>query len=331
MKYIIAIALLSGTLFAQQLNYVPELAAPVSPANGPSYSQMHCAGFVTRESIPRTNYVLASKESPHEDRFPAHSQLFLGGPSLLAGQRYSVLRQVDDPNREDSSPEQRKRLAKLGGLYQDIGWVTVHSIEKGAAIASFDFSCNPAIPGDIVVPYQEKPVIAYRSTDVALKAFVSSDNGVKGQILGSPDFVGLLGTSQIVYTDFGSAKGAKLGDYLLIVRGYAPSDLNRIDRASEQLPKGSEAGAVKPAKIKPAAEAGVPQRVLGEVLVLSVNRESSTALITRAFSEMELGDVVESEDPQAQLAVEDESCQPASRLHRLLVLSHLSHGCKAAQ
>jgi hypothetical protein len=296
---------------------------------------MYCSGFLTRESIPRTNFVLGSKESPHEDRFPGRSQLFLGGPSLVEGQRYSLLRQIADPNREDSSPEQRKKLDRLGALYTEVGWVTVHRVEKGAAIASFDFSCETTTPGDIVVPYKEKPTLAFRSTDVALHSFLHDAKAAKGHILGSKDFVGLLGTGQIVYTDFGSAKGAKPGDYLVISRGYASADLNEVDRLSEQLPKGTDSSAVNPKQLNADANGSMPHRVLGEVLILSLSPESSTAMITRAMSEIELGDGVESEDGLASKNTgqgtgnASSDCRPASRLRRLLPHSHACESAKA--
>jgi hypothetical protein len=339
MKHLmIAFTLLSGTMLALSAP-TPEIPKSSSPAKGPSYSQMYCSGFITRESVPRTNYVLGSKESPHEDRFQARSQLFLGGPALAEGQRYSLLRQVNDPNREDSSPEQRKNLRHLGALYQEIGWVTVHSVAKGAAVASFDFACDAAVPGDIVVPYKEKPALTFHSTASAPNSFVDSASPVKGHLLGTKDFVGLLGTGSVVYTDFGSAKGAMPGDYLLILRGYAPSDLNKIDRASERLPKGAEATAVDPAKIKSGADERIPQHVLGEIFVLHSTPNSSTAIITRSFAEMELGDVVQREDLQAnpeaaQTSAEtapaaggdSAACQPVSVLHRI---THVQlHSCK---
>jgi hypothetical protein len=324
---IVAITLLSGSILAQASASPEEVSTSSSPANGPSYSQTYCAGFVTRRSIPRTNFVAGSKESPHEDRFPGRSLLFLGGPALVEGQRYSLLRQLDDPNREDSSPEQRKRLAKLGALYQDVGWVTVHSVGKGSAIASFDFACDAAIPGDIVVPYQEKPRVAFRIKDPSIDAFVPRSDTVKGHILGAKEFDGLLGPGQIIYTDFGKGKGAQPGDYLMIVRGYAPDDLNEIDRASESLPKGAESSAIHQAPLKANADKRLPQRVVGEMLVLSLNSDSSTALITRAFSEMELGDTVESEgapeEVQAKIAPEKypPGCRPVPRLMRMFYLA----------
>jgi len=292
---IIAFTLLSGTLLAQS-GPAPEPRAAASPASGPNYSQMYCSGFVTRDSIPRTNFVVGSKESPHQDRFAGRSTLFLGGPALVEGQRYSLLRQVKDPNREDSSPEQSKKLAKTGALYHELGWVTVHSVQKDVSVASFDFSCDSASPGDIVVPYQEKPSISFRSTDDPIKPFLNASKAPKGHILAAKDFVGLLGNGQVVYTDFGTTMGIKPGDYLLVVRGYAPKDLNRIDRISERLPRGSEVTAVNPAKTKSEADASLPQHVLGEVLILNATSDSSTAIITRVFAEMELGDVVQQEE-----------------------------------
>jgi hypothetical protein len=289
---------------------------------------MYCSGFVTREAIPRTNFVLGSKESPQEDRVQTHSVMFLGGPGLVEGQRYSILRQVEDPNHEDSSPEQRKKLAKLGGLYQEIGWVTVHSVQPGATIATFDFACDVATRGDIVVPYKEKTSVFFRDTDGPISSYRSAPNAVHGYILGSKDFVGILGTGLIIYTDFGSAKGARPGDYLVVMRGYAPGDLNKIDRASEELPKGAEDTTVNPARIKAKADLHIPDHVLGEALVLSVSAESSTAMITRSFAEMELGDVVQSEEAQRAATVPAATrngCQPASLLHRV---THLQiHSC----
>jgi hypothetical protein len=342
MKFLmVAITLLSGTMLAQSgLQLGPQSGQKLnippgsSPAYTPSYSQLYCAGFVTRRAIPRTNFILGSKESPLADTFPGHSELFLGGPGLAEGERYSILRQIADPNRETSSPEQRNRFEKLGALYEEVGWVTVRSVKKGVTTASFDFSCDGALRGDIVVPYQEKLPIAFRPVDDPIDPFREPSGVVQGHVLGSRDFAGLLGTGQIVYTDFGSAKGAKAGDYLLILRGYASSDLNKIDRISEALPRGAENdfSTVDPAHIKADADSRIPRHVLGEMLVLNATPESSTAIITRSFAEMQLGDVIEGEDGQPVSAVaakhahEPSSCRLVSRLHQLVLLH--PHACR---
>jgi hypothetical protein len=324
---IVAIALLSATLVAQSAPS-SDISSGSLPANGPSYSQRYCAGFVTHAALPRTNFILGSKESPQETSFSGRSVLMLAGPGLLEGERYSILRQIDDPNRETSTPEQRSKLAKLGALYEDIGWLTVHSVMKGATVASFDFSCDTAQRGDIIVPFQERPALAVRTVDGPVDSFRERSNEPKGRILGGRDFVGLVGTGLVVYTDIGSAKGAKPGDYLFVLRGYAPSDLNKIDRPTTQLPSGAEAdfSTVKPARAKAGADSRLPLRVLGEMLVLNATSDSSTAIITRSFAEMQLGDVVVSEEVrQDQQPTSAEAAtasgnnsSPCSRLRSLL-------------
>jgi len=326
MKRLIAIfALLSGSLWAQSS---PALDVPATPSksNGPSYSQLHCSGFITHKAVPHTNFVLASKEAPHQDQFAAHAIIFLGGPGLVEGDRYRVVREVEDLNREDSSPEQRKKLGKLGKLYQDIGWVTVHSVQQSTAIATFDFSCDTAVPGDVLVPLHEEPEIHYRTIDPTVNSFRPAGGGKAGHILGSKDFLGLLGSGTIVYTDSGSAKGVQPGDYLFVRRGYANADLNKIDQLSDKLPKGVDLYAVNQAKIKSDTNNKIPSHVLGEMLVLTVSAESSTALITRSFAEIQLGDVVESENAQAAseaTAVKEvQPCSTIGRVRRALFLGH---------
>ena len=333
--WILALTLFSGVLWAQQNALdVPTRSAP---GNAPSYSQVYCAGFIAHAHLPRTNYVIGSKESPQEDRIPGRAMMFLGGPGLVEGERYSILRQVEDPNHEDSSPEQRQRLGKLGANYEEVGWVTVRAVDKGAAVASFDFACDTAVRGDIVVPFKEKYPVAFRPVDPPMSAFVLNPMAPTGHILGSRDFLALLGTGEVIYTDFGGAKGVRPGDYLMITRGYAPQDLNKIDRATEILPKGNEMSAVNTADVKSTANNHLPPHVLGEALVLDATPEASTALITRTFAEVEFGDVVSNEnsmeandDRPAVTSGTDakiQHCHLTSRVREAVLHFHF-HGCK---
>jgi len=301
------------------------LWAQLAPASGsPSvsadYSRLYCSGFITRDSISRANFVLGSTESPHEDRFAQRMTLFLRGPELVANTRYSVVRQVMDPNHVDSSPEQRKRLAGLGSRYDDIGWVTVHSVENGTAIATFDFACEATLPGDILVPFHERPQAAVRNPAPPLESFRAGSAALTGQILGARDNASVYGNGMVVYTDFCSNKGVKTGDFLVISRGYAPQDLNRVDRASDHLPRGLEMSAVDPAVIPPDSDSLMPNRILGELVVLSTSPEASVAMITRNSAEVEIGDKVQLEGaPVGQAAsVPVPSGDSDSRLHRAI-------------
>jgi len=289
---LLSAALLAQPVVAQEMGGLPGASSQIQ---GPTYSQLYCSGFITKKDVSRSSYVLGSKESPHEDRFQGRSMLFLRGPGLTKGERYSIVRQVADPNREDSSPHERGKLGALGGLYQDIGWVTVRSIENGTAIASFDFACGASVPGDLIVPFEERPQISFRNSQRTLPSFLGARAEKSGHILGARDFDALLGAGMIVYTDFGSNLGVLPGEYLLITRGYASEDLNRMDRLSDKLPRGAEVTAVNPAGLPRDPGSKMPIQVLGEMLVLNVTEKSSTALITRSSAEIGLGDMVQRE------------------------------------
>ena len=320
MKRLSIIAVLAcGSLWAQSTP--PAQSSATTKSFVPGYTQMYCAGFVYHRTLSRKNFVAASKEAPHVDQFPLGETVFLAGPNLAAGERYSILREVVDPNKELSVPEQARHLRNLGHLYQEIGQVTVKSVLKGGAVAKITFSCDPAVPGDIVVPFEEKPMPQTRDVDPPLDQFMPPTGAARGHILGSKDFVELLGRGNIVYTDFGATKGARPGDYLYIRRGYGDHDLNKMDRISEQLPRGLEPNAVHQAHLKSIAK--LPSHVLGEALVLSVTEHSSTVIIIRTVAEVHLGEVLEGEGPgNAPVATPaaPEPCKLVDRLrHRIFL------------
>ena len=326
MKRLYTIALLlTGSLWAQSSLKVPDRPMRSNPPNA---SQQYCAGFIARRPIARVNHIVASKEAPHEDQFAAHSVLFVGGPSLKIEGRYSILRESSDPNREDFSPDQEKKLVRLGHRYAEIGWMTVHAVQGDSSVATFDFACDTAIAGDIVVPYEDKPSIAVREMDAPIDQFQPS-RGVSGHIWGSKDSIGLLGTGSVVYIDYGSEKGAKVGDYMFVRRGYSEDELNRVDRLSDRVPRGAAPEAANPVKITATDQKQMPSHILGEVLLLDVRETASTALVMRSLSEIQLGDTVEAEDgaapvanANAEAAPHAEPCTPSPLWRRALFLGH---------
>ncbi|MDR3762846.1 MAG: hypothetical protein P4M01_01990 [Acidobacteriota bacterium] len=327
MKRLIAITLLiTGSLWAQSTLSVPAKSVKSNP---PSTSQQYCAGFISHNAISRQNHIVASKDAPHEDEFAGGSVLFIAGPTLKEGERYSILRETKDPNREEFTPEISRKMARLGRLYQELGWVTVHNIAGKISIASFDFSCDAAVPGDIVVPFEAKPEISVRGTDDPINPYVSG-NAINGHILGSKDALGLLGTGSIVYLDYGANKGAKVGEYLFIRRGYTDAELNTVDRISERLPKGAAIEAANPVKVTADDQKKLPAHLLGEVVLLDVRETASTGYILRSFAEIQLGDAVEEEEGGAAVAAHAEPaatpaatpCTDSALWRRALFLGH---------
>ena len=65
-----------------------------------------------------------------------------------------------DVNEYEIYPGQKKVLAAAGRPYGEIGRVRVVDTRSHSAIAQVEFSCDPINPGDVVLPFVEKPAIA---------------------------------------------------------------------------------------------------------------------------------------------------------------------------
>jgi len=260
-------------------------------ALAPTYSDIYCSGFVSKENIPTTHHILAGYESPHATQYNVHDLVYLTGTGYAVGNRYSVLRKVEDPNREQMFPGQHKLLNSSGFEYADLGRVLVTRMEKESAVAEVEFSCQPLAPGDFLVPFQERPQVQFRAQKVKFEEFAPY-SGTAGRIIGAKDFDQVLGNGAKIYVNIGANKGLRPGDYLRVTRNYDPSDMNPVDTLS-LIPPNREDTVKDGPKIGNKAGARLPYRGVGEVIVLSVMPETATAMITLSLEDMQVGDVVE--------------------------------------
>jgi hypothetical protein len=257
----------------------------------PTYSDLYCAGFVSKENIPMANHILAGLNSPHASRFEVHDTVFLGGSGYAVGNRYTVLRKVLDPNRQEMFPGQHKLLDNSGYEYAELGRVAITRMEKDVAIAEVEFSCQPLMAGDFLVPFQEKPAIQFRSVKKQFQAFAPF-SGTAGRIIDGKEFDQVLGTGAKVYVNIGTNKGLKPGDYLRVTRNYDPNQMDPIDRLS-LIPPSKDDTVREGSSLKEEDLKKLPYRGIGELIVLSVTPETATAMITFALEDIQVGDVVE--------------------------------------
>lgn len=270
----------------------PAFASNVAErAQAPTYSDIYCAGFVSKENIPTTNHIIGGAQSPHATRFTTHETVYLAGSGYAVGNRYSVLRKVEDPNRYETFPGQHKLLTNSGFEYADMGRVVITHMDKDVAIGEVEFACNALAPGDFLVPFQEKATVQFRSTKKPFEQFAPF-SGTAGRIIDGKDFDQVLGTGAKVYVNIGTNKGLKPGDYLRVTRNYDPKNMNPVDELSLTAPYSEDTMKNAPV-IKKDAGAKMPYRGIGELIVLSVTPETATAMVTFAIEDMQVGDVVE--------------------------------------
>jgi hypothetical protein len=257
----------------------------------PTYSDLYCSGFVSKENVPATNHIVAGYNAPHETRYSTGEFVYLIGSGYAAGNRYSVLRKVRDPNGEQMFPGQNRRLKDAGIQYADLGRVAIVEVQKDIAVAKIEFSCMPFTDGDLVIPFQERPEVKFRESKTKFQEF-QPFSGKGGFIIGAREFDQVLGTGAKIYVNIGASKGLHPGDYIRITRNYDPKTMQPVDRLSLYA-MNSEDTSLNPPKVSSSELKKLPYRGVGEAIVLSVTPETATAMITFALEDIQVGDTVE--------------------------------------
>ncbi len=290
------------SMFAQDPTPVA-VTAPQTPSSNvkareqqPTYSDVYCAGFVTKENIPTSDHILGGLNTPHAVRFAVRDYIYLAGPGYVVGNRYSVVRRVADANQYQAPPGQRALLARSGSEYLDLGRVVVTYIDKEVAVGYVEFSCQPMDPGDILLPFHEKEMVKSRQEPSKFQRFAPMGT-TSGRIIDGKDFDQILGTGHKVYVNIGANKGVHPGDYLRVVRGYDPDLMIPVDRYSLYPPYDSDES-MNNLRLTRGDYKKLPWRGIGEMLILSVTPDTATGMITLALEDIQLGDVVEVEGNQ---------------------------------
>jgi len=252
-------------------------AAAGSPIPLGAESDIDCSGYVgdLQESFP---YAIAGSEfdvlSPRLNAHSGHAVqglygavgtvkygLYTGDIVYLNGGRARGLQPggvftIVRPQQEILHPVTGQ---VFGRYYHYVGRVRVLSVQEETAIAEIVYSCDEAVVGSLLQPYQPEPVPLARLSamrPVNYPAPVEKLNNAATIILSRDDVVS-LGDDNVVWIDRGANADVTPGDVYTIYR------LNRP---------------------------GLPPVVLGELAVLSVHPRSSVGKIVRSRYTIYVGD-----------------------------------------
>lgn len=257
-------------------------------------SDLYCAGFVTRTAVGKDHFVAGGLNTPHQSRFSTGDYIYLRGGTYQPGTRVSLVREVQDPNRFTAYAGVDQLLKQAGQQYADLGYaVVVENRGVGIAVAKVEFTCDTLVQGDQVVPFVAKQPIAYRRLST-MDQFPAAPASVAGRIIAAKDFNGYVGSGHKVYINLGTDRGLKPGDYLRVVRGYNPKEFDGAD-ASVFNATIAEDTQKNPPSVTGAQLKDLPRHVVGEVIVLSTQAGTATAMVTFALEELHVGDFVEVE------------------------------------
>jgi hypothetical protein len=275
---------------------------PVERVQTPTYADLYCAGFINKQVLPNANYVAGGLQTPNTTKFVTGDIVYLTGSNYTPGGQYSILRELMDQNRYEVFPGQKKALAEAGQPYGEIGRVRIIDTRSKNAIAQIEYSCDPINPGDIAVPFAEKPAVSFHPP-LRFDRFVPTTNGkTSGRIVLGKDFDSVLGTGMKVYINIGTNQGVKVGDYFRAVRSYNADLKDPVDSLSffastaedtQKRPPSIEGNWMTKTKGPNIRVSDLPRRAVGEIVIIGVTPTTATGMIVFSMEDVHAGDGVE--------------------------------------
>ena len=317
---LMSLLLLAMAVQAQQMDSNPAASAadspqgtfptsvsfPVERVQTPTHTDIYCAGFLTKQSMPSANFVMGGLHTANTTKFVEGDMIYLGGSGYQSGQEYTILRAVQDPNRYELFAGQHALIKATGQPYAELARVKIIDTRNKTAVAQVEFSCDTVVPGDIAVPFAEKPMISFHPP-VRFDRFAPANGKVSGRIVMAKDFDSEVGTGMKVYMNVGAGQGIKVGDYFRAVRSYEADLKDPVDSLSfkasttedtQKDPPSIEPKFMSHTKGQVIHVADLPRRAVGEIVVINTTDTTATGMIVFALEDVHVGDGVELDEQQ---------------------------------
>lgn len=274
---------------------------------------LYCSGFITQKSPSLATLIIGAEDERHKANFAEGDIIYINKgrrQEIITGMEYAILR---PRGMIKGGPKQKQAI---GNYIAEIGKARVLVAHANTATAEVVFACDPVLIGDLLVPFAEKrsplsKVAVEFDHAYALQRYSLSgrlENREKteaagpatnvnprayGRIVLAKDGFNVLGEGQIVYVDLGEQVGLTAGDILAVYRdpmGFGGGGLARIPNVN--LGYGSESLGYTEAYQKAVRDRDVPEKVVGELVVLHVSDNTATAKIVYTREEVQVGDKV---------------------------------------
>ncbi len=318
---LLSLALLPAFAFATnaQERERAQLVLPTTkqPQHIADRTQLYCAGYIRHETLPHMPEIVGALEEQEQRRYGDGEIVYMNEGSksgIKEGQIFQIIR----PRGEVKGVHKEKK-GFLGTYVQEVGQLQVFKVRENTSAAQITFSCDEVLLGDLLapVPERESPI---QRPDANIDVFADPSGKHTGRLMMAKDNREMVTRSDIVYIDLGTEDQLKTGDYLTVYRPLGTGNITRDDE-KEMGPNretgfssnrfrgggmGSQAGRAKDKKGngrytgKPITSSEVkqhrpvmPRKIVGEIVVIDVQRRTATAVITRVAGEVHTGDWVE--------------------------------------
>ncbi len=286
---------------------VPTTAGfPTQRVQTPTYADLYCAGFISKQILPDANYISGGLQTPSTTKFTRGDIIYLHGSGYSLGAEYEIVRALRDVNEYEMFPGQKKMLKETGQAYEEVGRVRVIDTRSKTAIGQIEYSCDGANPGDTTIPFAEKQTVSFHVPE-HFDRFLPPSNRASGRIVMGKDFDFELGTGHKVYLNLGSNQGVKIGDYFRAVRPYDADLKDPVDSLSFKAAIAEDTQEKMPS-VDPAMFTrgngpvihvrDLPRRAVGEIVIIGVTNTTATGMVVFALEDIHSGDYVEMEQAQ---------------------------------
>lgn len=274
---------------------------PTERVQTPTYADLYCAGFISKQILPDANFVAGGLQTPTGTKFVRGEIVYLKGTGYSAGAEYEIIRALRDVNEYEMFPGQKKLLKETGQPYEEVGRVKVIDTRSKTAVAQVEYSCDAINPGDTAIPFAEKQMVTFH-TPIHFDRFLPPANRVSGRIVMAKDFDSQLGTGQKVYINVGSNQGVKIGDFFRAVRSYEADLQDPVDSLSFDASMSEDTQKKSPSFDPGLFEKGngpvihvrdLPRRAVGEIVIIGVTNTTATGMIVFSMEDVHAGDGVE--------------------------------------
>ncbi len=286
---------------------IPQGTAPTSNSfpgervMTPTYSDLYCAGFISKQTLPDANFIAGGLQSPTTTKFVRGDMVYLKGSGYAAGAEYEIVRALRDVNEYEVYPGQRKMLKETGQPYEEIGRVKIIDTRSRTAIAQIEYACDGVNPGDTAIPFVEKQAVTFHAP-VRFDRFMPASSKVSGRIVMGKDFDSQMGTGHKLYINVGSNQGVKIGDYFRAVRTYDADLKDPVDSLSFKASISEDTQKKTPSFDPGLFEKGngpvihvrdLPRRAVGEIVIIGVTNTTATGMVVFSMEDVHAGDGVE--------------------------------------
>jgi opacity protein-like surface antigen len=270
----IILALIVVFLVASAVAALAQETQPTSLASVPAAkrSEADCTGFIAGSPVSTDLFVLGGEDDDFRSVVRGYhdgGSVFLasrGKQEFAIGSEYSVIRSAKDIFLTSQYSGQTRDINRLGRPFEDIGRVRVTHVSPEGTVAEVSFACGPINPGDILVPYQPRPIPEYTLKPRLDRFAPTDDRKAHGFVAAALNNYGVVGKRNIVYLSLGNDGGVKPGQRFRIYK-YIRVSGGKI----------------------------LPPETVGEAVVLSVQERSSVAIVVDSFRDISAGDSIEAE------------------------------------